>query len=56
MDFNKIENLRADVKNWIGCAYCDNPMLSSMLGSIDSYDDEELIAFARSYGFFIEDY
>ena len=56
MDFYKIESLRTDVKNWIGCSFNGNPMLSSMLGAIDAYDAEELIAFARSYGFFVEDY
>lgn len=56
MDFYQIESLRTDVKNWIGCAFSGHPMLSSMLGAIDSYDDEELIAFAKSYGFSVEDY
>lgn len=56
MDFYQIESLRTDVKNWIGCAFNGHPMLSSMLGSIDAYDDEELIAFAKSYGFSVEDY
>ncbi len=57
MDFyNKIERLRTDVKSWIGCSFNGHPMLSAMLGAIDAYDDEELIAFARSYGFFVEDY